>query len=226
MQKNKQIDIDSEAEFNLRLLPAGSTVVLEISTPTGQKKKVHTAFIGCLSKQYILIQYPDSQKLGHFANYIKAGGIITIRGLHEGHKFAIVAFNTQVKQTLLQSSKIIVLEFPKEVRVLYLRTGIRLQTEIKATVEFDKNSYAAQVTNLSPSGCQLIINSEKPPTLDNEAEIEITVAKNKDQESFAVKACVCNSKQLPTGLSIGVQFIENSLPEIKTLLYLSLSIED
>ena len=226
MQEKKQIEIDSELDFNLRLLPAGSIIVLEVSTPTGQKKKIHSTFIGYQPKQYILIQYPDPKKLGHFSDYIKVGATVTIRGLHEGLKFAIVAFTAALKQTLLQPSKIIVLEFPKEIRVLYLRNGIRLQTEIEATVEFDNNNYPAQITNLSPSGCQLIISSEEPPKLANDTEIEITVAKNKEQEGFSVKACVCNSKNVLTGLSFGVRFIENSLPEIKTLLYLALFTED
>lgn len=233
MQKNnpketdkKEIEKELKLELDLRLIPAGSSVVLEIFTPTGLSRKVHSTFIGYLSKQYVLIQYPDSKKLGHYGNFIKMGGVITVRGLHEGHKFAIVAFTTQVKQTLLQPSKIIVLEFPKEVRVLYLRNGIRLKTEIKATMEFEKNNYAAKVTDLSLCGCQLIINSKEPPTLVNEAEIEVTIAKDKEQESFTVRAFVCNFKQLPTGLSIGVRFIENNLPEIESLLYLSLSNED
>jgi hypothetical protein len=226
MQENKQIDIDSELDFNLRLLAAGSIIVLEVLTPTGQKKKIHSTFIGYLPKQYILIQYPDPKKLGHFSDYIKAGATVTIRGLHEGLKFAIVAFTAQVKQNLLQPSKVIALEFPKEIRVLYLRNGIRLQTEIEATVKFDKNNYPAQITNLSPSGCQLIISNAELSKFANDTEIEITVANNKEQEGFSVKACVCNSKKVPNGLTLGVRFIENSLPEIKTLLYLSLFAED
>ncbi|MFT4938990.1 MAG: hypothetical protein ACI88A_002022 [Paraglaciecola sp.] len=226
MQKIRQIEIDGELDFNLRLLPAGSIIVLEVSTPTGQKKKIHSTFIGYLSKQYILIQYPDPKKLGHFSDFIKSGATVTVRGVHEGLKFAIVAFTCQVRQTMLHPSKIIVLEFPKEIRVLYLRSGNRLQTQIEATVEFDKKSYSAQITNLSPSGCQLIISGEEPPTLANDTEIEITVAKNNELESFSVKANVCNFKQVPSGLSFGVRFVESSLPEIKTLLYLSLSIED
>jgi c-di-GMP-binding flagellar brake protein YcgR len=226
MQKTKQTDIDSEVELNLRLLPAGSTVVLEVSTPTGQKKKVHSTFIGYLPKQYILIQYPDPKKLGHFSDFLNPGATVTIRGLHEGLKFAIVAFTGHVKQTLLQPSKTIVLEIPKEIRVLYLRSGIRLQTQIEANVEFDDTSYPAQITNLSPTGCQLILSSKKPPTLANEVEVEITVEKHKDQESFAVKACVCNSKEVQGGLSVGVRFIEDNLPEVEALLYQALSLED
>lgn len=226
MQKNNQKETDNELDLKLRLLPAGSAVVIEISTPTGLSRKVHSTFIGYLSKQYVLIQYPEAKKLGHYANFLKMGGVVTLRGLHEGHKFAIVAFTTQVKQTLLQPSKVIVLEFPKEVRVLYLRNGIRLKTEIQALMEFNKENYPAQITDLSPSGCQLIINSKELPTLDNELEIEITVAKSKEQESFTTRAFVCNFKQVQTGLSIGVRFIKSNLPAIEALLYISLFAED
>ena len=101
-----------------------------------------------------------------------------------------------------------------------------LQTQIEANVEFDDTSYPAQITNLSPTGCQLILSSKKPPTLANEVEVEITVEKHKDQESFAVKACVCNSKEVQGGLSVGVRFIEDNLPEVEALLYQALSLED
>ena len=226
MQNNKPIDIDSELDVNLRLLHAGSNVVLELSTPTGQKRKIHSTFIGFVSQQYILIQYPDPKKLGHFADFIKPGALVTVKGLHEGLKFGIVAFTSQVKQVLMQPSKIIALEFPAKIQVLYLRSGIRLQTKIAATVQIDKIAYGAQITNLSPSGCQLIIDRDGPEILSNDTEIEVTVLKNNEQDSFSVMASVCNFKQLPVGISFGVRFIDESLPEIKTLLYLCLFRED
>ena len=226
MQNNIPIDIDSELDVNLRLLNAGSVVALELSTPTGQKRKIHSTFIGYLPQQYILLQYPDPKKMGHFADFIKPGAQVTIRGLHEGLKFAIVAFTSQVKHVQLQPSKIIALELPPEIRVLYLRSGIRLQTKIEAEVRIDKIGYAAHITNLSPSGCQLIIDSDAPEALANDKEIEVTVIKHKEQGSFSVKASVCNFKQLPAGISFGVRFLDKTLPEIKKLLYLCLFMEE
>ena len=55
---------------NLALLHPGSVVTLDMSTPAGQRGKFRSTFIGYLQKHYVLVQYPDSSKMGTFAKYL------------------------------------------------------------------------------------------------------------------------------------------------------------
>ena len=100
---------------NLALLNPGATITLDMSTPAGQRGKFRSNFIGYLPKKYVLVQSPDSSKLGDFSQYITHGMGVTVRGLIEGHEGAVVAFVSNIRQTIQIPSRIIVLEFPREV---------------------------------------------------------------------------------------------------------------
>ena len=113
---------------NLALLNPGAIVTLDMSTPAGQRGKFRSSFIGYMPKNYVLVQYPDSSKLGSFSQYIAQGMGVTVRGLIEGHEGAVVAFVSNVKQTIQIPSRIIVLEFPREVSLQNLRSSMRIDT--------------------------------------------------------------------------------------------------
>ena len=65
---------------NLALLHPGATVTLDMSTPAGQRGKFRSQFIGYMPKNYVLVQYPDSSKLGRFSQYIAQGMGVTVHG--------------------------------------------------------------------------------------------------------------------------------------------------
>ena len=124
---------------NLALLNAGASVTIDICSPAGQKIKFNTFFIGYLPKKYILIEFPDANKLGGFSQYIGQGTVITVRGLIEGRDGAAVAFISSVRQTLQIPSRIMVLDIPNAVKLQELRSSVRIDTQISAKVkiEFD-----------------------------------------------------------------------------------------
>ena len=68
--KPSNIDTSNRLDRNLALLHAGSMVNIDITTPAGQRAKFRTIFIGYLPKKYVLIQFPESTKLGKFSQYI------------------------------------------------------------------------------------------------------------------------------------------------------------
>ena len=81
---NKPSDIETSTRLdrNLALLHAGSTVNIDISTPAGQRAKFRTIFIGYLPKKYVLIQFPEANKLGKFSQHLVQGTAVTVRGLN------------------------------------------------------------------------------------------------------------------------------------------------
>ena len=220
-----QVDTSARLSQNLALLHAGSTVSIEISTPAGQRAKFRTTFIGYLPKQYILVQFPETSKLGSFSQYIKQGASITIRGLIEGHEGAVLAFITNVKQTLQIPSRIMVLDFPHTVTLHQLRSSIRIDTQINARVKIDKKYWQTTITNLSISGGPLnIINGDKLVLAENKA-IEIIVENNEGTGNIKLNAVICNLKKQINGLAFGVQFSDDSKSQVIDLLYLAITEE-
>ena len=219
VNKPAQVDMISRLNRNLGLLQAGAVVTIDVMTPAGQKSKFRTTFIGYLPKSYVLIQIPDASKLGNFGKYIYQGAKVTVRGLIEGREGAVVAFVSEIRQTLQIPSRLMVLEFPKQVTLQKLRSTIRIDTEIIAKVKVKQEYWTGIITDLSITGCQLqIVNGEELMLL-NEDDIEITIEDEQAASNVKLIAKVCNSKNLSNGISFGVAFAEESHHAVTTLLH-------
>jgi len=224
-EKPTKIETVTRLNRNLGLLQAGATVTIDFSTPAGQKAKFRTTFIGYLPKHYVLIQFPDSSKLGAFSQHIKQGTAITVRGLIEGHEGAVVAFISTIKQTIQMPTRIMVLDFPHSVSLQNLRSAIRIDTNIHAKVKIDENYWQTTITDLSISGCQLnIVNGEKLVLSENKS-IEITIEDNHGASHFKLNCAVCNLKKQTDGLSFGVKFSEQSNASVSQLMLETISSE-
>lgn len=220
-----QVNTGDRLSKNLALLHAGSTVSIEISTPAGQRAKFRTVFIGYLPKQYLLVQFPESNKLGRFSQFIVQGAAITVRGLIEGHEGAVLAFITSVKQTLQIPSRIMVLAFPHTITLQHLRSSIRIDTFINAKVKIDDSYWVSTITNLSISGGLLsIIDGDKLVLAENKA-IEIVIESDEGVGDIKLNAVICNLKKQINGLAFGVQFSENSKAQVIELLHLVIADE-
>lgn len=223
--KPSKIETASRLSRNLALLHAGSTVTIDIATPAGQKSKFRTVFIGYLPKQYVLIQFPDSSKLGNFSQYIKQGAAITVRGLIEGHEGAIVAFVSCVQQTIQMPSRIMVLDFPHSVSLHQLRSSVRIDTNILAKVKVDDLYWQTTITDLSISGCHLdISNGEKLVLADNKM-VEIVVEGEGGASNIKLPATICNLKKSLDGVSFGVKFSEQNKMQVMELLKTAIQAE-
>ena len=221
-----KVDMNSRLSRNLGLLQAGAIVTVDISTPAGQKKKFRTTFIGYLPKKYILIQYPDANKLGSFSQYITQGTGVTVRGLIEGHEGAVVAFVSNIKQTVQIPSRIMVLDFPQTVTLQSLRSSIRIDTEIIAKVKVDKEYWQATITDLSINGCHLDINDGEALILADNKTVEIIIEDFQGLQNIRLMAAICNIKQQTSGVSFGVKFLPDSKKQVTSLLHHAVTVED
>lgn len=222
-EKPTDIDTASRLDRNLAFLHAGSIVTIDIATPAGQRAKFRTTFIGYLPKKYVLIQFPDSGKLGKFSQHLVQGATVTVRGLIEGHEGAVVAFVSTIKQTLQMPSRIMVLDFPRTVGLQNLRSSIRIETDIDAKVKVGEDYWQTTITNLSINGCQLnIVNGEKL-VLSEKKSLEIVVEDSQGGNNYKLNGSVCNLKHQNDGLSFGVMFEEQSNDQARQLLLSTIS---
>jgi hypothetical protein len=216
------IDPSKPSSRNLAYLKAGAPIIIDISTPAGQKRKFNTIFIGYLPKKYVLVEYPDATKLGNFAQYIGQGTVVTVRGLIEGRDGAAVAFISSIKQTLQIPSRIMVLDIPNTVTLQHLRSSVRIDTRIEAKVKIDEVYWQTTMTNLSLNGGQLdIINGEKL-VLAEDKVIEIVLEKEEGERYLKLSATICNIKQQVDGVSFGVKFNKVDKEQLIDLLYQAL----
>lgn len=211
---------------NLGLLQAGAKITIDISTPAGQKSKHRTTFIGYLPKQYVLIQYPDASKLGSFAQYLKQGAGVTVRGLIEGHEGAVVAFLSSVTQTLQIPSRILVLEFPKSVSLQSLRSSMRIDTNILTKVKVANEYWQSSMMDVSISGCHVFISEGEKLVLAKDKQVELVIEDFQGLSNLTFKAEVCNNKQVANGISLGLKFSPESKDSVTKLLHHAVTLEE
>jgi len=217
---NKAIDVDTVTSLNrnLSLLHGGSIITIEIITPAGQRAKFRTVFIGYLPHKYVLIQFPEINKLGNFAKHITQGMGVTVRGLIEGPEGIVLAFISTIKQTLLMPSRIIVLDLPRTVGIQHLRSSIRIDTHIHGKVKIDEGYWQTTIINLSINGCQLTIENGEQLVLAEKKVIEIIIEDKQGGNNIKLNGAVCNLKQQVNGLSFGVKFNTENDKEVSQLL--------
>jgi len=214
----KQVETANRLNNNLALLQAGSNVSIDIVTPAGQRAKFRTPLIGYLPKKYVLIQLPDSTKLGSFANFINQGASITVRGLIEGHEGSVVAFVGKVKQTLQIPSRIIVLDFPKTVTLQSLRSSLRIHTDIDVKLKVGKEYWKGVIRNLSVHGCKVMVSNGESLTLVENKGIEVIVEDFEGMSNINLSALVCNIKSQLDGISLGIKFEDRSRSSVIKLV--------
>ncbi len=219
----KQITSKDGLSKEFKYLLAGTSVNIDIITPVGKKGRFKTTFIGYLPEEYILIQFPESHKLGSFSQYIKQGLQITVRGLVEGHEASVIAFISSIKQTLSQPSNIMVLDFPKSMVIHNLRSTKRVLTDLPMKICTTPDHLSGTLTDVSLAGCQLELEQQKKG-LDEGEEIVIEVAEN-EQETIRVKARICNVKPSDDGTALGCQFLNEQETEIEKIVHMALMAE-
>jgi hypothetical protein len=220
-----KIETSSRINSSLGLMQAGSTVTIDITTPAGQKGKFRSAFVGFLSKQYVLIQFPESNKLGNFGQFITKGASITVRGLIEGHEGSVAAFLSTIKRTIPVPSKLLVLDFPQTIIVQSLRKSIRIDTDIETKARIEKNFWQGMITDLSMNGCQLRIDNGEKITMTNDKAIDIVIEDFQELQNLKFSGHICSLKQISNGVSLGVKFNETSKKSVIKLLHHIVTIE-
>jgi c-di-GMP-binding flagellar brake protein YcgR len=203
---------------SLALLNPGASVTLDMTTPSGQRGKFRSVYIGYMPKKYVLVQYPDSSKLGSFAQYVTQGIGVTVRGLIEGHEGAVVAFVSNIRQTIQIPSRMIVLDFPHEVRLQNLRSSMRIETYIKAKVKVKEEYWASVISDISVSGCQILINNGEKLLLTEDKPVEIIIEAFQCLQNLKLIAEICNIKIQVDGIMLGVKFDDSSKVEVTKLI--------
>ena len=220
-----KIETSERINNNLGLMQAGSTVTIDITTPAGQKGKFRSVFVGFLPKQYVLVQMPDTNKLGNFGQYITQGVGVTVRGLIEGHEGSVAAFVSSINKTLQLPSRLLVLDFPKSISVQSLRKSLRIDTDIVSKVKIDKNFWQGNITNLSSSGCQIMIANGETISMANDKSVDIVIEDFLGSSNLKLMGQICSTKHINNGVSLGVKFGESSKDSVIKLLHHVVTLE-
>ena len=220
----KQVDTKDGLSKEFKYLLAGTSVNIDVVTPAGQKGRFKTIFIGYLPEQYVLVQFPESNKLGKFGQYITQGTEVIIRGLVEGHEASVIAFSSTITQTLSSPSRMMVLNFPSKMIIHNLRSTKRVLTELPVIVKVTEQPWQAQLTDVSLSGCHVEASQGGEGDFVEGETINISVDVD-DDIGVSLNARICNIKPFDKGVKFGCQFISAQDEQIEKLVHRALLAE-
>lgn len=190
----------------LSKLPPSSMVIVEVSSPAGQKIKFRSVFIGFMPDNFVLLQMPDLNKNRKLASLLTDKAKCTVRGLSEGIEGAVIAFSSVFKNMLKSPAPMIALQIPKKVELQSLRKVSRIETEIAVDIQLDKYLYIGTMLDLSAFGCLISIPKTQEINIDQTNKVSVIVTDSKYNGVEELKGTVCNIKQQSQTAELGIAF--------------------
>lgn len=194
----------------LHQLESGSTVDLEILTPT-VSKRTKTEFIGLLNNKYIILNYPSTKRLAKAGEYLNEGTSVVVRALVGGQ---VIAFRQQIIAIASHPTKLVFLNFPRQVQLFLLRSQTRIPTLLPAKLKLnDDRVIEGIIKDISLTGVMFEVRAEQKA--ENLKEMQCTVILDTNSKDFHGK--ICSVKEHASGVNCGIKLLASE-EEMKTFM--------
>lgn len=219
MAADEQLSLSSEDIQALKGLVPGSTIDLQIATPTSPKR-VKTQYVGMEIPNCMIFQIPVTAKWALVRDLLLPENEVVVRYVLEGDSGQVVAFRVKVLKLLSHPSGLLMTTFPTGVQSFGLRATKRSQPGIAVDVNIDDAPDISQATGIivdvSVDGCRIAM-PVKPdwPTLVQEQTVTMTYSY--DGQSLTLQGEVKNSRQQKEYIYYGVKF-DDEQESVNTLL--------
>ncbi|MGR5149681.1 PilZ domain-containing protein [Photobacterium alginatilyticum] len=130
----------------------GSEVTISIKTPLGRLYRIETVFIGSNSSDEIFFELPEVSK-SVIDEYFDQGFWLTVKAISEKGEGAIVNFKTQIMYTILKPTRLLVLELPRTMGLLQLRSEPRYDVKLQGKIALAQRELLVDFKDLSKNGC-------------------------------------------------------------------------
>ncbi len=205
--------------LSLTSLVPGSTIDLQIATPTAPKR-VKTLYVGTDIPNCMIFQIPNNPKWTVVRDLLTSGTEIVVRYVLEGDAGQIIAFRVKVAKVISKPCGLLITHFPDSVQTLGLRAEKRAQPGIAVQVKADGFPEDSEVTGIivdvSSKGCRIALPIKPDwPILDNDKAVQFEYHMGKT--SIIIDGIIKNKSSELSYLYYGVQFKENQASVQKLL---------
>ena len=200
----------------LKALQPGTTVDLQITTPTAPKR-IKTHYIGLDVANAMLFSVPNNNKWSAVRDLLLTDNTLVVRYVLEGTQGTVIAFKVKILRFLQHPVPMLITSFPDRIETQGLRTEKRGQLGIAvAIIEDEKTLKPASIVDLTSQGCRLgiLLEHEHEPIKVNN---KLTFRCKLDGKSVNIIALVKNCSQENRYLFYGLQF-ESGQQAVETML--------
>ncbi len=207
----------------IKQLTVGQKVEIQISG-LNVPARFQTDFIGAVMGRWFIVNMPDSRRYGELREHLYEGVPIIVRFVLENESGEICAFRSDIDFVVAHPTKMLFLDWPKQVESRVIRQGRRFDAYLPCTIErlAEDNTVDASVEaiilDVSETGCKLRYLLDEPveeqPGEGEQEEptgwaagqrVNITV-KQKSGNTIKLGSIVRQVKTSDDEVTLGVQF--------------------
>ncbi|TPV61104.1 flagellar brake protein [Aestuariibacter sp. GS-14] len=204
-QPNRQLssaDLDS-----LLSLRPGTTVDLQISTPTAPKR-VKTQYVGIDLPTSMIFQVPSESKWGYLRDILVPENEVVVRYVLEGEQGKVIAFRAEVLKVITHPSSLLFVDFPVSLQSLALRKHKRWTPGIQAQLSVSEGeqdiAIRSMIIDVSQQGCRCVCDASPDfPQLESGKAVKLMIA---DEKDLVCKGVVKNISVTQSKCFYGIQF--------------------
>lgn len=161
-----------------------------------------STFIGLKEYNYLIFEL-SVKAMEDLVTKKVNGCNIVLRGVTDTEEGHVIAFRSKIMGIKTVGSWLAFLEYPQKIESKPIRASKRYKVNVDAEVTIAGNVYAAQVVDLSVTGCGLVIKER----LNLESGTEIQVEPNiKNLPKPYPKITIVNTRAQSNSTIIGVEF--------------------
>ncbi|MBT0587193.1 flagellar brake domain-containing protein [Alteromonas oceanisediminis] len=208
--KNNNAGIAAADLASLRALQPGTTVDLQISTPTSPKR-VKTVYVGMDYPRCMIFQTPNINKYGITKDLLYSNNTVIIRYVLEGSAGQVIAFKAKINHIQSSPSQLFFTTVPTSLQSLGLRSEKRASPGIASEITFSSvgSSKKSLIVDVSQSGCRIAIDEDELKSLDGsvlDADSDINICVDLSEKTLILDGIIRNSKSEDGYVFVGVQF--------------------
>lgn len=218
LSRSHQKEVSINSSDAIEMISHSSEFIIDILTPIGRTFTTTTKFIGYHSKSLILIEFPDISR-DEIDSYLQEGFWMNVRAFSQKGEGAIIKFRCQIMHTLTGVLPMILLSVPSSMYIQQLRKEPRYDVKLLSRALVNGHKAAAEIRDLSKSGCRFIISSlTKDFNIGDEVILEVTSDNRELSKAVTLTGHLCNSQGTRHYAKYGVKFDDFGIKGAKVLL--------
>lgn len=211
MPNKNKVTLSRDDIQSLKDLVPGTTIDLQITTPTSPKR-VKTLYVGMDIPNCMIFQMPVTAKWTFVRDLLLPGNSIVVRYVLEGDQGQVIAFRVKVLKLLTHPTGLLLTTFPSSIQTLGLRAVKRAQPGIAVEVHAEGIKALENVTGIivdvSSNGCRIAM-PVKPEWPVMGSDQVISIGYNLDGEKVLINGKIKNNSLEQEYVYYGVQFDED-----------------
>lgn len=212
----------------IQQLKVGQRVEIQVSG-TNVPARFQTDFIGAIKGRWVMVSMPEAKRYGELREQLHEDVPLIVRFVLENDNGEICAFRTDINFVVSHPTKMLFLDWPKQVESRVIRQGRRFDAYLPTKIERlgDDNQVTLTtdgvVLDVSETGCRVkqsyeFDDDEQPikPDWENGQRVRLTM----QQKNNGERQLNCIVRQIKHGESsceLGMQFNNNQKDAINSL---------